>query len=135
MLKVQQMRGIFIRNTAALFAFNQIREVLSKVRFKLFSLHFLLNSMKLNFAFKKQVELPPSMWDEVDRLQSFVESNELVRHYLYPEKRAPRIYSEEYNDDWLECLMKITDVGDAVPVVGSPEADTLCESLWGTKGS
>ena len=78
--------------------------------------------------------LPPSVFDEVDRLKSIVNSNELVRHYLEPTKRAPRIYSEEYNEDWLECLMKITDVGDAAPVVGNIMANELCKSLWGTKG-
>lgn len=58
-----------------------------------------------------------------------------MRHYLEPTKRAPRTYSENYNEDWLECLMKIIDVGDAMPVVGSTAADELCTSLWGMKGS
>jgi hypothetical protein len=31
--------------------------------------------------------------------------------------------------------MKIIDVGDAMPVVGSTAADELCTSLWGMKGS
>jgi hypothetical protein len=30
--------------------------------------------------------------------------------------------------------MKITDVGDAVPVVGSNGADDLCEKVWGARG-
>ena len=78
--------------------------------------------------------LPPSLWDEVERLEALQESDELVRHYLEPTKRAPRTYSEDYHEDWLECLMKITNVGKAVPVVGSASSDELCNSLWGRKG-
>lgn len=80
------------------------------------------------------LDLPVSMWDEIERLRSLVKDNTLVRHYLEPGERAPKIYSADYSDGWLECLMRITDVGNAVPVIGSTASDQLCSSLWGDKG-
>ena len=58
----------------------------------------------------------------------------IVRHYLEPTKRAPRIYSEENQENWLECLMRIIDVGDTIPVVGSTASEKLSKTLWGGKG-
>ena len=77
------------------------------------------------------IGLPTSIWDEVKRLQQLVDTQEIVRHWLEPTKRAPRVFSGDVEEGWSECLMRITSVGNVVPVV---QSDELCQALWGNKG-
>lgn len=62
-------------------------------------------------------------------MRYFEETQETVRHFLKPDKRAPKVYSQVPNEGWLECLMKIAKVGEVIPV-----NDELAEALWGDKG-
>jgi len=64
-------------------------------------------------------------------LQDLVDKKEIVRHWLEPTKRAPKVYSEVSEEGWLECLLRITSVGNVVPIV---QSDDLCQKLWGNKG-
>ena len=73
-----------------------------------------------------------SATDEFDRLLSL--KNSLVTHYLEKGFGAPRTFSSMRNEDWLPCLLKITDVGKAIPVDGSAASRKLCTAIWGDCG-
>lgn len=62
-------------------------------------------------------------------MRYFEKTQETVRHFLKPDKRAPKVYSQAPSEGWLECLMKIAKVGEVIPV-----NDELAEVLWGDKG-
>lgn len=76
------------------------------------------------------------MWDEVNRLKSLAANRTLIRHYLEPSFKVPRTFSTSQHIDstWLECLMRICDVGEPFPVLGSTSSSKLCERLWGSTG-
>lgn len=90
-------------------------------------------SAKTKLPFFHCLATPVSMQDEVGRLASMASDGTIVRHYLEPSIKAPRTFSTTQDDDstWLECLMRICDVGTAFPVLGSPPSAKLCERLWG----
>lgn len=73
-----------------------------------------------------------SVMDEFDRLLSL--ENSLVTHYLEKGMGAPRTFSSESNADWLQCLMKITNVGRSIPVDDSVSSKKLCTAIWGNCG-
>ena len=80
-----------------------------------------------------------SMWDEIDELRSYVESQSIVRHYLEQSKRSPRLFVPtpdlDKKSSWLECLMKISKVGDTYPVIGNTASSTLSKALWSSEGA
>ena len=85
-----------------------------------------------------------SMWTEVDRLYAMAQNNTIVRHFLEPSIKAPKRFvttlpknqtESESETTWPECLLKITNVGDAVPVVGSESCRKLSFALWGGEGN
>jgi len=90
-----------------------------------------------NFLFFLSCDVDPvSMWDEVDRLKSLAENRSIIRHYLEPSFKVPRTFSLSQNSKstWLECLLKVDDVGTPYPVVGSQSSSQLCQRLWGNIG-
>lgn len=69
---------------------------------------------------------------QMETLQSFVAQATIMRHYLEPSIRAPKHFSpvKPENDTWAECLLRLTDVGDIYPLVGSQEGQELARVLW-----
>jgi hypothetical protein len=64
-----------------------------------------------------------------------------MRHYLEPSIRAPKRFLPEQppakddDDDetqsaWLECLLRVSDVGPLCALVGNNAGQTLARSLW-----
>jgi len=70
---------------------------------------------------------------EENYLRLSARSNTTIRHYLELSKGAPKKFSSSPDKDstWLECWMKICNVGSPYPVTDGPEAEKLCEKLWG----
>ena len=83
------------------------------------------------------VASPVSMRDEIDRLISLAQEKTVIRHYLEPSMKAPRTFSATQDNDstWLECLMRVSHVGTAFPVLGGMSSGKLCERLWGNIGT
>jgi hypothetical protein len=79
-----------------------------------------------------------SMWDEIELLRSHVDSQSIVRHYLEQSKKSPRLFASAPNPDekstWLECLMKLSKVGNVYPVIGGEASSELSRALWGQEG-
>ena len=58
-----------------------------------------------------------------------------MRHYLEPSIRAPKHFAATPgNDTWVECLLRITNVGPTCPLVGSDAGRDLAAALWSDKG-
>lgn len=75
-------------------------------------------------------DIPTSMWKEVEKLKALVKGNTIVRHFLEPSFKSPRVFSAEYNEEWLECLLKLKKVGCPVPILGNASS-SLISKLWG----
>ena len=77
-----------------------------------------------------------SATDELARLRRYVEEGSTVRHWLEPSIRAPKTFAAIQGDSsWAECILKVKQVGDAFPVVGSEAANKLSRALWEEEGS
>lgn len=77
-----------------------------------------------------------STTDELARLRRYAEDGSTVRHWLQPSIKAPKTFAAVRGDSsWAECLLKVRQVGDAFPVVGSEAATNLSNALWEEKGS
>ena len=77
-----------------------------------------------------------STTDELARLRRYAEEGSTVRHWLEPSIKAPKTFAAVRGDSsWAECLLKVRQVGDAFPVVGSMAATKLSNALWEEKGS
>jgi phosphohistidine phosphatase len=75
--------------------------------------------------------IPTSAWEEVQTLKDIVHSDSLVRHYLEPSFKAPRVFSSKYHEDWLECLLRIKKIGNLIPLIGDDASAKLVTKLWG----
>jgi len=74
--------------------------------------------------------------DELARLRRYADQGSTVRHWLEPSIKAPKTFAAvRGNSSWAECLLKVRQVGDAFPVVGSEAAIKLSNALWEEKGS
>ena len=59
------------------------------------------------------------------------QQNTSIRHYLEPSVRAPKNFAATpENDTWAECLLRLTNVSQVFPLVGSVAAKELALSLW-----
>ena len=77
-----------------------------------------------------------SATDELARLRRYAEERSTVRHWLEPSIRAPKTFAAVQGDSsWAECILKVKQVGDAFPVVGSEAANKLSRALWEEEGS
>jgi len=59
-----------------------------------------------------------SEWQRLHNLQG-----QLIRHYLQPSERAPKLFSETFTESWLECLLTIHQVKEMIPLDSS-------QTLW-----
>lgn len=74
---------------------------------------------------------PISIWEEVQKLKAITQSNSIVRHYLEPSFKAPRVFSSTFNEDWLECMLRMKQIGHVTPLIGDEASETLVTKLWG----
>jgi 23S rRNA-/tRNA-specific pseudouridylate synthase len=75
--------------------------------------------------------IPTSAWEEVQKLTAMTQSYSIVRHYLEPSFKAPRVFSSKFHKDWLECMLRIKQTGNAIPLIGDEASETLVRKLWG----
>ncbi len=69
------------------------------------------------------------------RLQKYADEQRVMRHYLEPSIRAPKHFAATPgNDTWVECLLRIKNVGPTCPLVGSEAGRDLATDLWSDKG-
>ena len=68
-----------------------------------------------------------SMADTYKQLTSY----DILRHYLEPSIRAPKNFAPIHVDkSWAESLLRVTYVGEPIPLLGSRPAQQLCSHLW-----
>lgn len=83
--------------------------------------------------------LDSSTWSvaaAMDHLRSYVQEQRLMRHYLEPSLRAPKHFSSKpENDTWSECLLRLVNVGEVCPLVGSQAGKELARALWKHDGT
>ena len=73
-----------------------------------------------------------SIYDELNRLRNLQSNNEVITHYLAPSIRAPKLFSSiPGNSTWVECLLKLVNVGAGIPIRGSSFEIAVATSLWG----
>jgi len=93
--------------------------------------------------------------EQMERLESYVNDRTIVRHYLAPSVRAPKIFvyeppkseikqededkstssSSSSSSSWPECLLRITKVGKPIKLVNHSKGEWMARSLWHTTGT
>lgn len=83
----------------------------------------------------RRADDPWSVAKAYGHLQSFVNDKKVMRHYLEPSIRAPkRFVDNQVNDTFAECLLRLTDLGELCPLVGSDAGQELAKALWNGDG-
>lgn len=73
--------------------------------------------------------------NNVIRLRKLSNDKTMIQHYLEPSPRAPKTFSiQKPSSTWLECLLRLTNVGEVLPVVDSAASLRLSKALWGDNG-
>lgn len=72
-----------------------------------------------------------SVASAVNHLARIADEQQVIRHYLEPSIRAPKNFvATPGNDTWAECLLRLTNISQVYPLVGSVAAKELALSLW-----
>ena len=79
-----------------------------------------------------------TLTQELQKLQTFVQNQTIVTHYLEPSIRAPKFFSSYQKDSsWAKCLLRIKAINTTSILLvkdGTQKSTHLASQLWGSIG-
>ena len=137
----QNTSGLFVVATKKSFAAYYAKLLRRKTDQQLSSNSTISDAIHKRYKCLLCLIVPPfdgawSVATAMNHLQTFANEQRIMRHYLEPSIRAPKHFAATpANDTWTECLLRLTEVGEICPLVGSEAGKELATSLWKNDGT